>query len=57
MLAGAPADPFLEGVAEDEGVLITNGIGHGLDFEVGGGKQLAGLSHAQPGDVMHGRAA
>jgi len=57
MLARTPADPFFEGVAEDEGILVADLMGDGLDLQAGGGEQLGGLPHAQPGDVMHGRAA
>ena len=56
MLAGPPADPFLEGVGEDEGVLVADGIRDGLHFERRGGEKFGGFAHPQPGDVMHGTA-
>lgn len=32
MLTGSPADPLLEGVREDEWVLVAHGVGDGFDL-------------------------
>ena len=42
MLARTPADPFFESVAEDEGILVADLMGDGLDLQAGGGEQLIG---------------
>ena len=57
MLAGTPADPFLEGGGEDEGVLVADFAGDGFDLLIRRGEEFRGASHAEVGDLLHGRSA
>ncbi len=57
MLAGSPADPFLEGRGEHKGVLITHFDGDGLDLLIRRRQQLSGASHPQISDLPHGGTA
>src|SRR6266700_3232125 len=45
ILAGPPADPLLERRRENEGILVTDGGGDGLDLVVGRREQLGGELH------------
>ena len=46
VFAGAPADPFLERVGEDERIDVANSFGDRFDLGIGGGEEFGGFSHA-----------
>jgi hypothetical protein len=56
MFTWTPSNPLFEGIAKDEGVLVTHGVGDGLNFEIGRREQFTGFSHSEPSHMMHGGA-